>query len=152
MSKGDYLKLSLSQRISSSVILSSGQIPEVIQAGDYEARSIQAAEETKPGDYKTRSTHAAEETKQWVLQTCRAQSNEEPPEDDSDEESLDDGWPTPNMGGSMDTRPSAETLAGEFAPLIDALPFCDAMIVGFDTRQDARSYPANTTLMLLPVQ
>ena len=46
------------------------------------------------------------------------------------------------MGGSTVTRPSAETLAGEFAPLIDVLPFCNAMIVGFDTRQDTRSYPA----------
>ena len=30
----------------------------------------------------------------------------------------------------MDTRHSAETLTGEFAPLIDALLFCEAMIVG----------------------
>ena len=136
MSKGDYLKLSLSQRISSSVALSSGLIPEVIQPGDHEARSVKAAKETEPGDYETRSTRAAEETKQWVLQTCRAQSNEEPPEGNSDEESLDNGWPTPNMGGSTDTRPSAKTFAGEFSPLIDALPFCNAMIVGFDRKQD----------------
>ena len=60
-----------------------------------------------------------------------AQSNKEPPADNSDEESLDDGWSTPNMGDSTDTRPSAETLAGEFAPLIDALPFCDAGTIQF---------------------
>ena len=136
MSKGDYLKLSLSQRISSLVVLSSGQIPEVIQPGDHEARSVKAAKELKPGDYETRSTHAAEETKQWVLQTCRAQSDKEPPEDDSKEESLDNGWSTPNMGGSTNTRPSAEALANGFEPFINALPFCNAMIVGFDRKQD----------------
>ena len=46
------------------------------------------------------------------------------------------------MGGSTNTRPSAEALARGFDSFIHALPVCNTMIVSFDTKQDTRGHSA----------
>jgi hypothetical protein len=94
--------------------------------------------EQYPGHYASRTTIAATETKEWVLRTCiaaEARRAAEPAEhtDDHDSDSGSDGdsYGHVNMGG-IPHRLSAAEIAATKYPLIDALPFCDAMTAGFD--------------------